>query len=177
MARHYKGSVAYWEIWNEPIGFGYEVIKDFDERVRVYCDLMKESVQAIRDVDPDVKVSIAGMAGVPGEPFCKERGRPNWLRDCLKQGIAPLVDAIQWHIQGTVLPDFAGGKHIPKRFGNSERGGGPGFRGVWMASEYWLAGRPTHRMARGVITLMLRYPTRTSSPKSARPKIPCASMF
>ncbi len=155
MAEAFRGSVAYWEIWNEPEGFGWEVIKDYHQRVKVYCDLMKEAVQAIREVDPDVKVSIAGMAGVPGPEFNGPTSVPNtlvrqedWLRHCLEQGIAPLVDAIQWHIQGSVLPDLPGWKVYPKVVRDFQRDAeAAGFKGVYMASEYWLAAPyPPHAM-------------------------------
>ena len=60
MAEGYRGCVHYWAIWNEPEGFGFEVVQDYQERVKVYCDLMKEAAQAIREVDRRHLVIVEG---------------------------------------------------------------------------------------------------------------------
>ena len=50
---HYRGSVHYWEVWNEPI---YVFTTEF------YAELLKRAAAAIRRTDPNAR--IVGMGGV-----------------------------------------------------------------------------------------------------------------
>ena len=139
MVDHFRGRVAYWEIYNEPTGFGFEVIKDKDERVKAYCDLVKAVVPVIRETDPQVKIGLAGMAGTPRFPnqFWLDYV-PDWLDKVLAHGVAPLVDAIGWHIQGslnTELPTYKQYPSLMRAFMKDAEAAG--FKGIYMASEYW----------------------------------------
>ena len=145
MAEYYRGAVAYWEIQNESVSFGWEAIKDPDEKLHTYCNLLKAVAPVIRKADPHAKISLAGMAG---PPIAKPSGLPNpdweskslsdWLYKCLDQGIGPMVDAIGWHIQGSALPGTPYWDQYPeavravKKYAESK-----GFRGKYLASEYW----------------------------------------
>ena len=142
MAEHFRGCIAYWEIYNEAEYFGYQAIEDEYERMRVYCDLVKEVVPIIRKADPDAKIGLAGRAGVMClTSFGEERPDKSkeWLYQCLDQGVAPLVDALGWHIQQNIHPGLPGWDLYPKLVRElKEEAEAKGFRGVYMASEYWL---------------------------------------
>jgi hypothetical protein len=146
MATYYKGTVAYWEIQNEcSSGWGWELIKDPDERLRTYCKLVKEVVPIIREADPRSKINLAGLAGPPAakpsglpSPEWQSKAVGDWLYKCLDEGIGPLVDAIGWHIQGSVVPgtpywdEYPEAVRAVKKYAESK-----GFRGKYLASEYW----------------------------------------
>jgi hypothetical protein len=94
MADYYKGTVAYWEIQNESSsGFGWDVIKDPEERMRTYCNLLKAAAPVIREADPDAKISLAGLAGRPvsrpsglPSPDWARKSIGDWLYKCLDRG-------------------------------------------------------------------------------------------
>jgi len=145
MAEYYKGAVAYWEIQNEAISFGWEVIKDPDERVRTYCNLVMAVAPVIRQADPRTKISLAGLAGWPlvkpsglPSPEWESKSMSDWLYKALDQGIGPVVDTIGWHISG-MTPGTAYWDEYPdavratKKYAQSR-----GFRGKYLASEYWM---------------------------------------
>lgn len=149
MAEYYKGTVAYWEIQNEPTGFAWGAIKDPDEKVRTYCDLVKAAAPVIRKTDSHAKISLAGMAGAPiaqpsglPNPEWESKSLPDWLYKCLDIGIGPLVDTIGWHIQGSLVPgtpywdEYPAAVRAVKKYAESK-----GFHGKYLASEYW-AGAP-----------------------------------
>lgn len=57
----YKGSVRYWEIWNEPdISFWQDTTEN-------YIRLFNETAKAIREIDPTAVVINGGLAFAPGE--------------------------------------------------------------------------------------------------------------
>jgi hypothetical protein len=146
MADYYRGTVAYWEIQNEPVGFGWEVVKDPDERLRIYCELVKAAAPVIRKTDAKVKISLAGQAGPPAAKPSGIRSPDwpvtDWLYKCLDQGVGPLVDTIGRHIQGTVIPGTAYWDEYPKAVrAMKQYAESKGFRGKYLASEYW-AGAP-----------------------------------
>ena len=147
MAGYYKGTVAYWEIQNEcSSGFGWELVKDPDERLRRYCDLVKVAAPVIRKADPHAKISLAGMAGAPvakpsglPSPEWESKSVGDWLYKCLDQGVGTVVDTIGWHIQGSVVPgtpywdEYPEAVRAVKKYAESK-----GFRGKYLASEYWM---------------------------------------
>jgi len=58
LAKRYKGSVKYWEIWNEPdIGFWQGTIDE-------YRRLLRSAYGAIKAVDPDMQVMTAGFVSM-----------------------------------------------------------------------------------------------------------------
>lgn len=62
MARHFKGRIRTWEVWNE------QNLKHFwvtDPSVKEYCEVLKASYEEIKAVDPKAQVAVGGYAGVP----------------------------------------------------------------------------------------------------------------
>jgi len=56
---HYKGSVKYWEVWNEPDSATYWNKQD---GLKGYCRLLKEVYAAAKKADPQCKVLNGGLA-------------------------------------------------------------------------------------------------------------------
>jgi hypothetical protein len=151
MAAYYKGTVAYWEIQNEAMGWGWEVIDDPDERVRIYCDLVKAVAPVIRKTDPHTKISLAGMSapptakpsGLPDPDWGRRvESAPDWLYKCLDQGVGPLVDTIGWHLEP--FPPDSWGKYPEAARAMMRYAESKGFHGKYLASEYfWGAPYPS----------------------------------
>ena len=59
LVERYKGSIHFWEIWNEP---NIDFWKSPKEE---YAGFLKGSYEAIRKVDPDALVLMGGLAGAP----------------------------------------------------------------------------------------------------------------
>lgn len=103
MVRHFKGRIAYFEIWNEPnaeYGPGGQI------PVARYSNLVKQVVPAIRAVDPNAKIVVGAVCNAPpgmeyGFPGYGRYGRyvldVAYLKALITSGIAPLVDGISWH--------------------------------------------------------------------------------
>jgi hypothetical protein len=141
MVEHFKGRVEYWEIWNEPDFFGYcDVLKDKATIIQAYCDLVKEVVPVIRETDPDAKISLAGISGVPGISG-------PWINQYLDEGVMELVDAIGWHSQCWIYPESPRYKDYPGAIREFQRAAeARGFKGLFMVTEHWLgAPYPPHK--------------------------------
>ncbi|MBI2060924.1 MAG: hypothetical protein HYT87_14245 [Nitrospirae bacterium] len=62
---HFKGRVAFWEIWNEPnILFFWSPTPDATR----YASLLRESIRSIRSADPAAQVISGAMAPAPSLP-------------------------------------------------------------------------------------------------------------
>lgn len=86
MARHFRGRVACYEIWNEP---NLNLTADG----KVFAAFAKEVAEVIRAEDPDAKI-MSGSIGIgPGgvDAFWK------YLHDQIDAGILASVDAFGWH--------------------------------------------------------------------------------
>ena len=62
MARHFKGRIRTWEVWNE------QNLKHFwvtDPSVKEYYEVLKAAYEEIKAVDPSLQVAVGGYAGVP----------------------------------------------------------------------------------------------------------------
>jgi hypothetical protein len=96
IAERYRGRVQAWEIWNEPDyprgGFGFWFASKAD-----YYQLLKVAYRAIRAVDPQATVLVAGLM---------YWGDPGYLEDLLRLARADpeapangyFFDAVAWHV-------------------------------------------------------------------------------
>ena len=144
MARHFKGRVSCYEIWNEP-GLGS------DEHLAIYCRLLRDAAQAIRAEDPRALISFCGLAF---QFFPEEIKKQNYgfgIFDKLMENrfvidgidIAELVDVFGWHAQGEArygqsdaVEKFALYRKEVKNFHDQAHANG--FGGTLKASEFWL---------------------------------------
>ncbi len=89
MARHFKGRVAYYDILNE-----WQNAMSTEE----YVMLVKTTAEIIRKADPKAKIMLGSPICPPGPVTMgfspKERGV---ILDCLRKGLASVVDAVGWH--------------------------------------------------------------------------------
>lgn len=77
--KRYKGTVRYWEIWNEPdIGFWQDTTDN-------YVRLFNETAKAIREIDPAAVILNGGLAFAPNErnpkfreDFLARADKTNW---------------------------------------------------------------------------------------------------
>lgn len=91
-----KGSVTYYEIWNEPN------IKDSVQWIEAddYINLVRRVVPVIREEDPDAKIMLAGTTY-----FLEPESRAYTFK-VLTSDIMPLVDAVTWHPMFAASPEF-----------------------------------------------------------------------
>ena len=84
--RHYKDTIAAWEIWNEP-----ETKRFWDGPIEHFYDLFERTVNLIHDIDPSLYILGPSLATAGSGWF------PPNLEDMFKLGIMKHVDAISIH--------------------------------------------------------------------------------
>jgi len=88
MARHFKGRVKVWELWNEPEGFWRKdhERKPFAEGARAFARFVRESAAVIREEIPDAKIAIdfAALSSA-------------WLPLLAREGVADDLDVFMFH--------------------------------------------------------------------------------
>lgn len=98
VVEHFKGRIAYYEIWNE---FGNHY------KVHTYADLVEQSTALIKEIDPDAKVIIGS---IPGEMVDGAEGYGEYQRNIMHTTyLWSLIDAIDFNqvaIDGFSLHPF-----------------------------------------------------------------------
>ncbi len=82
-ARHYKGFIKYWEIWNEPNGDGTFLNGTAEE----LADLHKAGFLAVRRVDQGLKIIGASLCSID----------PGYMDRLYEAGAADYMDTIAFH--------------------------------------------------------------------------------
>jgi hypothetical protein len=83
LAKHFKGRIKYWEIWNEPnTGFWRPKPNPID-----YTELVKISREEIIRIIPDAKIIGGALSGCD----------VNYLYDALKAGLGEYIDILTIH--------------------------------------------------------------------------------
>lgn len=96
VARHFKGRVKHWEIWNEENSWGwYGVPPD----PKLFGILVREAAKALKEIDPGNYVVFGGTAALA----------PTFLDDALKEGAGPYINAVAYHPYGSPYPELACG--------------------------------------------------------------------
>ncbi|MEK6796385.1 MAG: cellulase family glycosylhydrolase [Spirochaetota bacterium] len=91
LAKHYKGRVTHFEIWNEPDLNGHAHFwRPYTRDPFKYTELVKISAASIRKANP--------QAFIIGGAFA--HGLDTYVEDCLNCGIADVSDAITYHFYG-----------------------------------------------------------------------------
>ena len=97
---HYKDTIDYWEVWNEPNGnLGWRPAPDVD----AYFDMLQRTWNVIKGpggVDPSANIVLGGLAGVD----------LNFIKGLVDRGAWSLIDVVAIHPF-----DF---EHAPEYFGN-----------------------------------------------------------
>ncbi len=108
VCERYKGRVDAWEIWNEENTLNTWLLTQpanptLDQYVDSYVQLLEPTWQAIRAVDPQVKIVMGGVAGLGRDPL-EPQGDVDYyyIEACLQRGAAAYLDAIAYHPYGEV---------------------------------------------------------------------------
>ena len=97
MARHFRGRVKYFEIWNEENGWFFD---DWAKggnvaQVHAYGRALKAAAQAVKQANPEAVVVFGGTAGMTFD----------YPRIALEEGAGPWVDVFAFHPYGHPTPE------------------------------------------------------------------------
>ena len=84
VARHFKGRVKYYEIWNEQNSWAWY---GSPPDAAAYGQLLLQTARALKEEDPEIKVSVGGTAALA----------PEWIAQALEEGAGPHLDAVAFH--------------------------------------------------------------------------------
>lgn len=92
VAERYSGSIAHWEIWNEPNSTVF-----FTPRpdVRAYADLLVAASDAIRNVDPAAVIVTGGLS--PAVDDGSDIAPTTFLTELYAQGVSSTFDVVGMH--------------------------------------------------------------------------------
>ena len=84
MAKHFKGRIKYFEIWNEENGWFFDPSGNWNSIhiVQAYGRMLAAAAKAIKEVNPEAKVSFGGLAG----------SSLDYPRIAMKEGAGPYID-------------------------------------------------------------------------------------
>ena len=99
MARHFRGRVKTFEIWNEENGWFFD---DWAEngkvsQCRAYGRALLAAAKAMKQANPEAVVVFGGTAGMA----------PDFVRTALDEGAGPYVDVVAFHPYGHPTPEAA----------------------------------------------------------------------
>jgi hypothetical protein len=135
IATHFKGRIAYYEIWNE---FGHT------EKINTYASLVEQSTELIKEIDPDAKVIIGAVPGdwLNGQPGYGEYQRFVVSMRHLNELIRITnfeevdVDGISWHPLYDNIPEDPYYQEYPELVREiQEFASSRGFTGEYFADE------------------------------------------
>ena len=93
VARHFKGRVKYYEIWNEENSWAwYGAPPD----PAAYGTLLRETAKALKGIDPEIKVTTGGTAALA----------PVFLSASLQRGGGQYLDAVAFHPYTMPYPEM-----------------------------------------------------------------------
>lgn len=93
VAQHFKGRVKYYEIWNEQNSWAWY---GSPPDAAAYGQLLLQTARALKEVDPEIKVSVGGTAALA----------PEWIAQALESGAGPHLDAIAFHPYTMPYPEM-----------------------------------------------------------------------
>lgn len=99
MAKHFKGRVKYFEIWNEENGWFFDAWANNGnvEMAKAYGRALLAAAKAIKQANPDAIVSHGGTAG----------SSLDFFRIALDEGAGPYLDLVAFHPYGHSVPEEA----------------------------------------------------------------------
>jgi len=142
VVHRYAGSVSSWQLWNEPnlpVFFGYSV-----DNARRYSELVKAAYPAIKSVQPNSTVVLAGFS-----PLVGEGSPPAFMERMYAAGVAGYFDAAAAHpyvFPGGFAADRENGWSDVERLHAVMSVHGDGAKKIWMTE----IGAPTSDGADGV---------------------------
>ena len=95
IVNHFKGRVAYYELWNEPdVDYPLQHIEPED-----YINLAKQAIPLIKEIDPQAKVVVGSTSGTDN-PRSRE-----YLFKILNSELVQIADVVSWHPLYDKMPD------------------------------------------------------------------------
>ena len=93
VARHFKGRVKYYEIWNEENSWAWYGMPPDPV---AFGTLLRETAKALKEIDPEIKVTTGGTAALA----------PVFLSASLQQGGGRYLDAVAFHPYTMPYPEM-----------------------------------------------------------------------
>lgn len=100
LARHFKGRVRVWEIWNEPEWFWWHEAQSkvkelgYRQAARDFAAFMRTTAEAIREEIPEAEIAF-NLAGIGS----------GWMHVLKEEGVGAFVDIFGYHSYNTV-PEY-----------------------------------------------------------------------
>lgn len=101
IATRYRGQIRYYQIWNEPdfpkgeLGASRDPARPWQGSAAEYVRLFNVAAIAVHHVDPAARVVTGGL------------GYPGYLQALIELGMAPFMDAVDFHVYGEPGSDGA----------------------------------------------------------------------
>lgn len=97
MAKHFKGRVKYFEIWNEENGWFYDVNGNAGSiaMVKAYGRALAAAAKAVKEANPEAIVVFGGIAG----------NSLDFPRIAMQEGAGPYIDVFAFHPYGSPTPE------------------------------------------------------------------------
>ncbi|HBV9505161.1 TPA: hypothetical protein MD974_005329, partial [Klebsiella pneumoniae] len=97
-ARHLKGKVKYYEIWNEwTIGTGIKKDGKIPPSVDDYYNLVKLTSATIRKEDPNAIILAGSINPLSDKPRFIGVSDEQWITALIKKGMLEYIDGISLH--------------------------------------------------------------------------------
>lgn len=93
IARHFKGRIRYYEIWNEENSWAWY---GSPPDPKAFGTLLRETAKALKEIDPAIKVMVGGTAALA----------PTFITQSLEEGAGPYLDAIAFHPYTMPYPEM-----------------------------------------------------------------------
>jgi hypothetical protein len=97
MAKHFKGRVKYFEIWNEENGWFYDACRSNGSvaMVQAYGRALAAAAKAVKEANPEAIVVFGGVAG----------NSLDFPRIAMQEGAGPYIDVFAFHPYGSPTPE------------------------------------------------------------------------
>jgi len=86
----YRGSIDYWEVWNEPDELTFGVL---DGSVETYFNLLRNVSLTVRSLDPSAKIIAAATVNIVADNLDKF----NWTQSLIDMGLSAYADILNIH--------------------------------------------------------------------------------
>jgi len=93
VANHFKGSVKYYEIWNEENSWAWY---GSPPDPKAFGTLIRETGKALKEIDPEIKIVVGGTAALA----------PTFISQALEQGGGKYIDYIAFHPYTMPYPEM-----------------------------------------------------------------------
>ncbi|MHB9038585.1 MAG: discoidin domain-containing protein [Armatimonadota bacterium] len=104
MARHFRGRVKYFEVWNEENGWFFNewATRDKVSAVQAYGKALAAAAKAVKEANPDAMVCFGGTAGTTLD----------YYQIALDEGAGPYIDLVAFHPYGHAVPEEAASSYL-----------------------------------------------------------------